>query len=456
MAPNGASPPSRTDEARAAAQAAGHEASPLRARAFAAQRAGEAGRAFALWQAHLRAAPQDAEAWSNLGALLRAQGHARAAVLHQRRAAALAPDRPEILANLANALADLDETTEALALRREAAARAPGSPPLRLGLAQALRRAGEEAAAEAEARAILAARPGTPEAAALLRRAPLLRGDWGAAFPQARRAVADAGPDRPLFLAPEGDALDLLAALRFLPGLQARCGAAALIPAPPPLHGLIAALSRGQAPGPPLRPLAQDAAPPPGAISLPRAALAAAAGAAPGAAPPFRLPLRRPHRPQPHAPLRLGLAPFAEGEPRFSTSFAWLVALALTPGVEALTLACGPAAGRLSALPEAALAPAMPGDTGDMADLAAVAAECDLVIAAPGAEAALAAAAGVETLILVSRGGHWSLGTGAQSPFFPGARLIRPAPGADGAAARRAMIEQAAAILRARLADRGA
>lgn len=333
-------------------------AAQLRAQALAAQKAGRLSEAFTLWGRVLAAAPQDAGAWSNLGALLRAMGEPSAAVLHQRRAHGLAPEAPLIAINLARALTDLGEVEEALSLRLALARRLPQEPWSRGGIAAALRRCGRDAEAEAEARAALGRPELRAEAGVELARFALIRGAWteaaavmtqvraaaqaaaegtaeGAAAgktegktegraaakrsgagaarrtgapvgaaQQASAASPPAGGAAPPshFLRLEGGWNDLLLLSRFLRLPQAAALGQVLIPCPAPLRRLLAAQLEGAPVA--VRLLEENAVPPPESRAVPLldlpAMLEAAAGAPPPASPP--LPGAPPARAAPDAP----------------------------------------------------------------------------------------------------------------------------------------------------------
>ncbi|TNC74228.1 tetratricopeptide repeat protein [Rubellimicrobium roseum] len=100
----------------------------LRSHAIAAHRAGRRAEALPLYAAVLARAPDDAGIWTNLGALLRAEGHYDQARRAQERAFALDPTAPGVLNNLANILNDLGEHERSLALRREIMRAAPHDP----------------------------------------------------------------------------------------------------------------------------------------------------------------------------------------------------------------------------------------------------------------------------------------------------------------------------------------
>lgn len=100
----------------------------LRERAVALHRAGKRAEALPLYAALLARAPEDAGAWTNLGALFRAEGRHDQALRAQERAFALEPEGVGVRNNLANILNDLGHHERSLRLRRELMRVAPADP----------------------------------------------------------------------------------------------------------------------------------------------------------------------------------------------------------------------------------------------------------------------------------------------------------------------------------------
>lgn len=109
----------------------------------AAQDAGEAARAEALYRRALAADDKLAAAWTNLGGLLERRGARGEAREAWERALALDPEQPEARYNLANLLADLGEAELAVAEYRRVVAGCPEFADAHFNLALAFRRAGE-------------------------------------------------------------------------------------------------------------------------------------------------------------------------------------------------------------------------------------------------------------------------------------------------------------------------
>ena len=95
------------------------EAADLRNRASEAHKSGKTAEARQMYAAYLALVPQDAGIWSNLGALLRAEGRHDQALRAHERASALDPGSTVIMNNFANILSDIGQYYKALPLRRK-------------------------------------------------------------------------------------------------------------------------------------------------------------------------------------------------------------------------------------------------------------------------------------------------------------------------------------------------
>lgn len=95
----------------------------------------------------VRLSPMSADVYNNLGVALRAAGRAHAAVACYRRSLALKPGVAGIYTNLGNALRDLGENARALEAHRRAVKAAPKSPKALFNAGLALRDVGQAKAA---------------------------------------------------------------------------------------------------------------------------------------------------------------------------------------------------------------------------------------------------------------------------------------------------------------------
>jgi predicted Zn-dependent protease len=96
-----------------------HELKTLMQTAVARHRDGKLDEAEQLYRKYLAISPNNAHAWSNLGALLRARGLYEPSIAAHRKALQVDPGQQAARINLANALADHGCFEEAEILRRE-------------------------------------------------------------------------------------------------------------------------------------------------------------------------------------------------------------------------------------------------------------------------------------------------------------------------------------------------
>ena len=118
-------------------------AADLRNRASAAHQSGKSAEARQLYAAYLALVPQDAGIWSNLGALLRAEGRHDMALRAHERAYALDSFSPTIMNNFANILSDIGQYDRALPLRRKILAADPTDQNQKAMIGKALRALGQ-------------------------------------------------------------------------------------------------------------------------------------------------------------------------------------------------------------------------------------------------------------------------------------------------------------------------
>ncbi|MEC9434102.1 MAG: glycosyltransferase family 9 protein [Pseudomonadota bacterium] len=419
----------------------------LRARAVEAHRAGRLDEAFPLYRAHLALAPNDAHAWTNLGALLRRQGRHEAAALCQRRAHALAPDDLAILGNLGNALHDADALDEALEARLKLVALRPDQAEGHAMLAATLRSLGRGREAAAAAEAGLGRFPGDGELRVQRALSLLSVHDWAAGFEafSARwetgeiiRAACPVpewrGEDpagRRILVLPEQGFGDALLMTRFLPLLAAR-GAEVLLAAKPPLmrlfeglDGVSRLMTTGEA--------WPDADLSAHMMDLPRWLGLPAEGPPPS--PPLNIPddarARAARRVKPFAGrLRVGVCWSGSVTYRanFKRSFGpeRFLPLAGVPEVQLFSLYKGPLLEAFRADAASALIVDAAGDDRDFADAAATILEMDLVITMDTAVAHLAGALGKPVWNLLAFSPFWLYGPeGARTDWHPSMRLIR-------------------------------
>lgn len=134
--------------------------------------------------------PDFPEAYNNLGNALRDQGRLEDAVASFRLALALKPDFPEALTNLGNGLRDQDNLVEAIASYRRALALKPDLPEAHMNLGNALKDQGDLEGAVASYRRTLALRPDHAQVYSNLAVALRAQGKVQEALASYRRALA--------------------------------------------------------------------------------------------------------------------------------------------------------------------------------------------------------------------------------------------------------------------------
>ena len=139
------------------------EAGELRQQASDAHKAGKSLDARQKYASYLAMVPQDAGIWSNLGALLRAEGRHDQALRAHQRAYALDPASPVILNNYANILSDIGQYETALPLRRKILTATPDDQSQKAMIGKALRGLGRYAEAITHLETAINAHPDYPE-----------------------------------------------------------------------------------------------------------------------------------------------------------------------------------------------------------------------------------------------------------------------------------------------------
>ncbi len=163
-------------------------------RALSHHRAGRLEEAVREYARALRTAPS-AEIYNNLGVALRTLGRAHGATACYRRALALKPDMAALYTNLGNALRDLGNTARAIEAHRRAIKYAPNSPQTLFNGALALRADGQAKAALDFFNAALKIERGYT-ACRVERAITLLQlGDWARAFKELESRFALPGRD---------------------------------------------------------------------------------------------------------------------------------------------------------------------------------------------------------------------------------------------------------------------
>ena len=411
------------------------EANDLAAQAGDRQREGDFAESARLCAQALAADPTNPEANANLGVTLRRAGAVDAAIAFHRRALA-GSDAPALWSNLGNALREAGRLTEAEAAFNTALAGDPDHPDFLYNLALVARDRGHAHGALALLVRSLALKPeaGRRHDLALTL---LKSGGIGPGFAELvhrRRptyslpsaAPAWAGEDQPgatVLVRDEGDAIDTLTLIRFLP-LLARRGLlvtlecdAELTALLSQLPGLEAVVARGE----PLPECDFQAA-------LPDLPHLLGIGESPLPPMPRLAPPEAPSIPRAPGIVRVGLAWSGRPDDRFCPLDA-LLPLAESPGLALISLQRGPAAAELAACGAGAYITDAGSACDDLAEMATVIAGLDVVVGGDTAELILAAAMGKPAWVVLPGAGGWIWPEGRETtPWFPTMRRFAQEP----------------------------
>ncbi|CAA7613588.1 FkbM family methyltransferase [Magnetospirillum sp. UT-4] len=423
-------PASPAAAARAAAEAAGQAAEG--SRLLMARDLNGAGRQFAR---ALALDPANVEANANLGGLLRRIGRADAAAACWRRALA-AGARPPVAGNLANVLRELGHYVESETVFTQAVAAAPNDPRILYAFALLERERGRARDSLALLERAEHLKPGTvPKvqlATALAKSGNLARGIAEMAHRPLAPLAPVAAPDwdggrleaRTILVRDENDAIDTLMLARFLPQVARQGGlvtvecvpeAARLLSAIP---GVEAAVARGKAP-PPATDLTVRL------LDVPRILGTTSRTTPPRDVPYIRLPDGVPPFRFPGGQLNVGIA-WSGRERDRSLPLPMLLRLAADPAVSLVSLQRGPRADDLAAAGARPLVEEMGSLCRDLADVAAVIAGLDVIVACDTVEAHLAGAMGKPVWVLLPLGNDWRWVDGRDdSVWYPTMRVFR-------------------------------
>ncbi|MAO55447.1 MAG: hypothetical protein CMM61_07095 [Rhodospirillaceae bacterium] len=388
--------------------------------------------------------PNMAEAYNNLGVVLRATKRPEAAVACYRRAIALRPRNASSHSNLGNVLRDLGRFEAAVASHQQAVHLDPKNPDTLHNLGVALRDLGRRDQSLDCFERALDHNPNHVPSKLDRGRSLLLAGEYAAGFKdlEARfqmRRFQLRGTDTPrwdgakvkgrtVLVQSEGTLGDIIQFARYIPMIKEQ-GANVVLEAPAALADLLATVPGVD------KLVFQDADLPKFDMHAPLLSLPAifkttatsVPSAAPYLSPPdpgaFRLPpggdflkvgiAWADERPPVHASITPGLAPFLD--------------LAGLAGVTLFSLQTGPAAADLQNEGSDALIIDLARRAGGLAGLASYIDQMDVVIAVDSAAAHLAGALGKETWVIAPASPDWRWGiTGDTTPWYPSLRILRP------------------------------
>ncbi len=421
----------------------------LRDRAVALHRAGKRAEALPLYAALLSREPRDAGAWTNLGALFRAEGRHDQSLRAQERAFALDPESPGVRNNLANILNDIGHHERSLELRRALMRDAPRDAQHPAMAGKSLRSLGRHEEGIVLLDDAIRRFPDEAELRIQLALTQLAAGRYAEGFRNyaarwltgelAPRKVDaprwDGGPldGRTILVLPEQGFGDALAFARFLPALRALNPARVALAAEKPILRLMGNVKGADWVGP--------GAPPEGfdlyadMMDLPTLHFARHGDAA--IPPPTRLAVPEDSR----ARARRITAPFRD---RFRVGVVWCGSVTYRgnafrsfphelfhglldlPGLQLFSLYKGPELAGFQADGTGAFIVDAGATDRDFGDCAAMMEEMDLVVTSDTATAHLAGSLGrpVWTLLHWDAFWLWQLARDA-TPWYPSMRLIR-------------------------------
>ena len=396
--------------------------------------------------------PGDPDLLNSLGVLLDREGKREAALLHYRRALAVAPDHAVAWSNLALVLATQGRHARAIACARVAVALAPDNPTTCLNLTAALYKSGDFASDLTVLDRLVRLEPDNPSLTWGRAQVRLHQGDYARGFVDYegrywlreyhyrihRGPRWDGGPldGRFVMVTLEQGFGDTLLMARYLPMLKARGARRVIVELRDelrrlfaPMDGVDAFIAENAAPTPiyhvhssimslPLHfGTTIDSVPPPVRLTVPDEARAKAAR------------LLGPD----DGRLKVGIvwsgsAAFTDNAIR-ATSLERFLRFAGIPGVRLYSLQKGPPEEELRALPPGTPITALGPELEDFADTAAVVERLDLVVMTDSSVAHLAGSLGVPVWILLQHVPYWVYGmSGATTPWYPSMRLYRQGP----------------------------
>ena len=415
-----------------------------RRRATEAHRSGDLETARAAYAAYLSRVPDDALAWSNLGALHRTEKRYDQARRAHERALALAPGSDPVAQNAANVFSDTGDYDRSIALRRRLLKRRPDDPVQLALIGRCLRGQGRYAEAIDWLTRALQTHPEDPELHMQMAFARLAAGDYATGFEHYRWRW-QAGELRPrtldlpewggeplegrtILVLPEQGFGDAILFARFLPRLKA-LGARVVMQVKRPLVRLFEGLPGVDALNP-------DEASPDCYVNMMDLALLHFRED-PEVPPPPPLTVPADSETRAHAilrPLRARLkvgvvwtgSVTYKGNAFRSFSHTDYLPLSDIPGVQLISLYKGPELAAYRADGSDAFLLDAGGSERDFADTAGMMRALDLVITSDTATAHLAGAMGVPTWCVL----HWDpfwvwRHEGETTPWYPGMRLFR-------------------------------
>lgn len=444
------------------------------AKAVQLHNAGRMDDARAAYIAHLDQFPNDATAWSNLGALFRATKAYADALRAQRCAFAIDPRAPAVRINLANILSDIGDYDASLELRREMLTAAPDDANQKAMIGRCLRGQGKFTDAVDWLNAAAADHPQNTEVRLQLAFAQLAAGDYGPAFDnyRVRWQGAELSPrklpwpewsgeplaGKTIAVLPEQGFGDTVMFARFLPRLKA-LGARTLFVVKPPLQRVFQDLPGADWIGSEI-PKAESVDYWINTIDLATIDLKSPADI------PAPAQLHIPHDSQERAAeivtlfkgkLRVGVvwsgSSTYKGNAFRSFSHRDFLPLASLPNVQLFSLYKGPYLEAMHSDGSAAFIRDAAGTDRDFADCAATMQQMDVIVTSDTATAHIAGSLGLPTWVVLHWDPFWVYGhAGDTTPWYPSMRLYRKKQALNWAVPLENVAEDLAAIAQNRKA----
>jgi len=406
----------------------------------------------------LRLAPESPDVYNNLGVALRSAGRPEASVACYRRSLGLRPGAAGVYTNLGNALRDLGETAKAVEAHRRAVKHGPKSPKAMYNAGLAFREGGHTKVALEHFNRAVKLEPTYAQCRVEHAITLLQMGDWQRGFKELEIRFALPGHDprrksidtwngsalqgHTILINYEGDEGSAVQFARFAAVLK-RGGAKVVMECPPHLGHFLSA-------SPDIDATVSLGADVPGVdVQIPLFSLAARLGTTidtvPEETPYLNVPKIGGTTLDIHADTRLAIGMAwsqgwdgraAKGPKRHGNmKLDDFTELAGVPGLQLFSLERGTGAGDI---PRLGLQPLIE-QTGqtlmDIADLASVIDQLDLLICTDSAAAHVAGALGKPVWMLLDTGADWSwLLDREDSPWYPSMRLFRRSADEDWSA----------------------
>ncbi|MCK5545874.1 MAG: tetratricopeptide repeat protein [Rhodospirillaceae bacterium] len=403
----------------------------------------------------VRLSPFSPDAYNNFGVALRALGRPVAAITCYRRSIAIRPRAANVLTNLGNAFRDLGLITQAIAAHARALKISPDSANAHFNAALAYRDAGQVTTALEHFQKSLAIDPANLAAKLEMGISLLMVGEWQEGFQllDARLKMGQHTPKRndvPLWQGQQLSGRTILITHEGNPGTQIMIarfarnlkllGATVIMEAPKQAANLLRlspdidrVIETGTDVGPGITDINVDFQIP--LLSLP-GRLKTTIENIPNETPYLRPPVQPLHELEisPNTKLALGIvwsdeASSGSRQKNGSCKLEELMEIIALPGLAAFSLVSGPARMEIEEIGVQELVFDAVGESTDLAEIAGIIEQLDLVITVDSAVAHVAGAMGKPVWLLAAPGGDWCwLLERSNTPWYPSIKIFRKSP----------------------------